>query len=178
MPQKLRFNWIIRKYFGVLKYYWEIEIILKLKILTTKTFIYRKVDYFKGDKMGDIYCKKCGEPWDFAGVLMSLKGEDGDMSKQEAERFMAGEGCPCCGFGKYCPGCKGTGECGYCHGTGTEKVWNSWSEKWDYIMCRECGGTGICQRCGGDGKLKESHEQEYYDGLIDVDGEVDVLDYL
>jgi len=35
MPEKLRFNWIIRKYFGVLKYYWEIEIILILKILTT-----------------------------------------------------------------------------------------------------------------------------------------------
>ena len=42
----------------------------------------------------DVYCKKCGEPWDYYGVL------HGDMTPEEARRFLRGEGCPCCDFGK------------------------------------------------------------------------------
>jgi hypothetical protein len=41
----------------------------------------------------DVYCKRCGEPWDLYGV------NHGDMSPEERGRFWAGEGCPAC-FGK------------------------------------------------------------------------------
>lgn len=44
--------------------------------------------------MGDVYCAKCGEPWDAYGVF------HGDMTEEEAKRFLNGEGCPCCNFGK------------------------------------------------------------------------------
>jgi len=40
--------------------------------------------------MGDVYCAKCGEPWDYYGVL------HGDMSYKEKEEFLKGEGCPSC----------------------------------------------------------------------------------
>jgi nicotinic acid phosphoribosyltransferase len=50
--------------------------------------------------MGDIRCKKCGEPWDAYGVRMALLRDEGDMSQDEARRFMNGDGCPCCKFGK------------------------------------------------------------------------------
>jgi len=42
----------------------------------------------------DIECAKCGEPWDSYGVHHHI-----DMTKQEARRFLAGEGCPACKFG-------------------------------------------------------------------------------
>lgn len=41
----------------------------------------------------DVYCKRCGEPWDAYGV------NHGDMDDEEQKRFWAGEGCPAC-FGK------------------------------------------------------------------------------
>ncbi len=41
----------------------------------------------------DLYCKRCGEPWDFYGVM------HGDLTDEERERFSKGEGCPAC-FGK------------------------------------------------------------------------------
>lgn len=53
--------------------------------------------------MSDIYCAKCGEPWDAYGV------RHGDMEPNEAEKFRRGQGCPCCGFGTKCPACHGTG---------------------------------------------------------------------
>lgn len=53
--------------------------------------------------MADVYCSKCGEPWDYYGV------RNGDMSKPESVRFLQGEGCPSCGFGEWCPSCNGTG---------------------------------------------------------------------
>lgn len=40
--------------------------------------------------MSDINCAKCGEPWDYWGML------HGDMSWWEAELFKKGSGCPCC----------------------------------------------------------------------------------
>lgn len=40
----------------------------------------------------DIYCKRCGEPYD----IFSLTD---DMTPEEAGRFKRGEGCPCC-YGK------------------------------------------------------------------------------
>ncbi|MDD5095432.1 MAG: hypothetical protein PHV74_13795 [Dehalococcoidia bacterium] len=42
----------------------------------------------------DIYCTRCGEPWDAYGAQQAL-----DMTRQEYNRMMEGEGCPCC-FGK------------------------------------------------------------------------------
>ncbi len=42
----------------------------------------------------DIYCKRCGEPWDAYGARQYM-----DMTKEEYDRMMCGEGCPCC-FGK------------------------------------------------------------------------------
>ena len=43
--------------------------------------------------MADISCAVCGEPWDAYGV------RHGDMEDDEAELFLAGKGCPACGFG-------------------------------------------------------------------------------
>ena len=43
----------------------------------------------KGAKQLDIYCPRCGEPWD----VYSLNH---DMSAEEAQRLKAGQGCPCC----------------------------------------------------------------------------------
>lgn len=51
----------------------------------------------------DIACAKCREPWDSYGV------RNGDMTDNEAERFLRGEGCPACGFGTTCVACSGTG---------------------------------------------------------------------
>lgn len=58
--------------------------------------------------MPDIYCSKCGEPWDSFGITHCI-GE-GDMTREEAIRFRHGEGCPSCGFGSKCPNCNGTGK--------------------------------------------------------------------
>jgi hypothetical protein len=45
----------------------------------------------------DYICPICGEPWDIRGVIDGFKGKkDGDMSKEEAELFLNGWGCPCC----------------------------------------------------------------------------------
>ena len=41
----------------------------------------------------DVYCKRCGEPWDVYGV------DHGDMTEDERRRFWSGEGCPSC-YGK------------------------------------------------------------------------------
>jgi len=40
--------------------------------------------------MGDIYCFKCGEPWDTYGAF------HGDLTKKELKRLLNGDGCPCC----------------------------------------------------------------------------------
>ena len=39
---------------------------------------------------GDLVCNRCGEPWDVYGVM------HGDMTKEEARRFLNGGGCPVC----------------------------------------------------------------------------------
>ena len=41
----------------------------------------------------DLYCMRCGEPWDAYGV------RHGDLTDEERDRFFKGEGCPSC-FGK------------------------------------------------------------------------------
>ena len=38
----------------------------------------------------DVYCKRCGEPFDLYGV------NNDDMTPIERSRFWSGEGCPCC----------------------------------------------------------------------------------
>jgi len=38
----------------------------------------------------DVYCKRCGEPWDLYGV------QHGDLTATERDRFWSGEGCPSC----------------------------------------------------------------------------------
>jgi hypothetical protein len=43
----------------------------------------------------DIECALCGEPWDAYGVRHHL-----DMTREEARRFLRGEGCPGCRFGE------------------------------------------------------------------------------
>ena len=45
--------------------------------------------------MSDIYCAKCGEPWDAYGVYHC-----DDMDASEKKQFLRGEGCPACGFGR------------------------------------------------------------------------------
>lgn len=39
----------------------------------------------------DIYCKRCGEPWDYLGVA-----DAADLTREEYHRMMAGDGCPSC----------------------------------------------------------------------------------
>ena len=53
----------------------------------------------------DIYCSRCGEPWDMWGA------RHGDMDSEEYYRMMAGRGCPCC-FGK--TACDKTMDCHDC----------------------------------------------------------------
>jgi len=38
----------------------------------------------------DIYCQRCGEPWDAYGA------RHGDMDAEERYRFFRGIDCPCC----------------------------------------------------------------------------------
>jgi hypothetical protein len=60
--------------------------------------------------MSDIYCAKCGEPWDSYGINRgNCNRGEGDVTGAESERFHKGEGCPSCGFGTRCPSCNGTG---------------------------------------------------------------------
>lgn len=40
--------------------------------------------------MGDIRCRQCGEPWDAYGA------RHGDMTEEEYEAFVRGDGCPNC----------------------------------------------------------------------------------
>ena len=40
----------------------------------------------------DLYCAKCGEPWDSYGI------SHGDMTEEEKDNFLLGRGCPCCGY--------------------------------------------------------------------------------
>jgi len=44
--------------------------------------------------LGNIYCRKCGEPWDAYGIF------HGYMTKKQLKKFLKGEGCPSCDFGK------------------------------------------------------------------------------
>jgi hypothetical protein len=44
----------------------------------------------------DYICPVCGEPWDRCGVLDGLNGRNGDMTREEAELFLNGWGCPAC----------------------------------------------------------------------------------
>ena len=56
--------------------------------------------------MAVIYCRKCGEPWDCYGITYS-RGE-GNMTAADAVRFLKGEGCPSCHWGRHCIQCTGT----------------------------------------------------------------------
>jgi hypothetical protein len=38
----------------------------------------------------DLYCQRCGEPWDYDGVY------HGDFTTEEKERFLKGVDCPAC----------------------------------------------------------------------------------
>lgn len=40
--------------------------------------------------MGDITCRVCGEPWEAYGI------RHGEMTPEEADKFLKGLGCPCC----------------------------------------------------------------------------------
>jgi hypothetical protein len=70
--------------------------------------------------MSDLICIKCGEPFESYGITYA-KGE-GDLSVEEANRFLRGEGCPACGFGTLCPRCHGgcieKNNCATCFGDG------------------------------------------------------------
>jgi RecJ-like exonuclease len=75
--------------------------------------------------MGDIKCARCGEPWDSYGV------RHGDMEPDESEKFLAGKGCPSCGFATRCTECRGTGKielehhCEVCGGTNKILGWSA-----------------------------------------------------
>ncbi len=75
--------------------------------------------------MADVYCAKCGEPWDSYGITYAL-GE-GDLTVEEVRRFRRGEGCPNCEFGMLCPRCHGgkieQNGCHTCFGSGYVFAW-------------------------------------------------------
>jgi len=124
--------------------------------------------------MGDVYCKVCGEPWDIAGVLPALHGreDEADMTKKEAEILVSGKGCPSC-KGKPTMKCKKCGE-----------VYKGWMipdiaerigvevEEIEQLIYKD----KKCIECLGE--LKKVKYSGYYESLIDVDGEIDVIDYL
>lgn len=62
--------------------------------------------------MSDITCSKCGEPWDGRDVQDAARSSEhvGDLTHDEARRFLTGDGCPSCSFGEACPSCNGTGK--------------------------------------------------------------------
>jgi len=114
--------------------------------------------------MGDVYCAKCGEPWDYYGA------RHGDMEPEEFERFMRGEGCPVCDFGQKCPYCGGEGrgdfECDECYGDGM--VWDI--EKDDWVECPKCKGYGyveVCPKCGGTGKPRGGSVVEHFRSIME-----------
>lgn len=91
--------------------------------------------------MGDVYCAKCGEPWDRAEVYPAAQGdEDCALDPEEAWRFLAGEGCPHCKFGRTAD------NCGHCKGKGAV----DFREEFPFLRmtdyqpetCPSCGGTG------------------------------------
>ncbi len=43
----------------------------------------------------DVYCKRCGEPFELYGINF-------DFTPEERNHFWSGEGCPCC-YGKPAP---------------------------------------------------------------------------
>lgn len=44
----------------------------------------------------DVFCQKCGEPWDVFSVSEFRLAEDGGTRKD----FLAGKGCPSCDWGQ------------------------------------------------------------------------------
>lgn len=46
--------------------------------------------------MADLYCQKCGEPWEFFYV-------EQEMPPRERGKFHHGDGCPACEWGKKAP---------------------------------------------------------------------------
>lgn len=60
--------------------------------------------------MSDILCAKCGEPQESYSLQAGIyKSGEGDLTQEEAERFLRGEGCPHCAYGEHCSACNGTG---------------------------------------------------------------------
>ena len=101
--------------------------------------------------MSDIFCRKCGEPWDRYGVYHHT-----DMLPEESKRFLRGEGCPSCNWGKQCPDCYGKG-----------KVRDYWNEE------------KTCSRCNGSGELVIENEAEgkfYLSALESTDDPDSLLD--
>lgn len=49
--------------------------------------------------MGDIHCKKCGEPYGYYSLRHEVPEWD-DQPDDAYEKFMRGEGCPTCGWGE------------------------------------------------------------------------------
>lgn len=79
--------------------------------------------------MSDVFCAKCGEPWDYYGL------KHGDVEKDEADKILKGLGCPACGFGSRCTHCEGTGK-----------------EQMSPSKCNDCRGhmKVLVRRCRGD----------------------------
>lgn len=73
--------------------------------------------------MSDVYCARCGEPWDSYSLQPGIvrEGESDLGDARDVRRFRQGKGCPSCGWGTKCPICEGSGRdgtCKTCPGTG------------------------------------------------------------
>lgn len=141
--------------------------------------------------MGDLFCKKCGEPWDVGHVYE-------EMSEAEREILLKGEGCPSCGFGSYCSVCKGAKKLVFRVFKNSEITSEELEEEvdryvkafWDEVRWGNFEVTAefkgdkvyivkVCQRCNGTGKPMGGDDDEYYGGLVDNDGDlIDVMEVL
>ena len=48
----------------------------------------------------DLYCQKCGEPWEHYYIMHDICEDDGAEAK---DNFLSGKGCPCCSWGEKAP---------------------------------------------------------------------------
>jgi ssDNA-binding Zn-finger/Zn-ribbon topoisomerase 1 len=78
---------------------------------------------------GDYWCAKCGEPWDAYGVRHAE-----DMTENERDRFLMGEGCPVC-WKRPDQSARTKVFCPQCH----EEVWDIANVDQRLNKCWNCG---------------------------------------
>ena len=120
--------------------------------------------------MGDVTCAKCGDPWDRAEIYPAVQGdEDCALTPDEARRFLAGDGCPSCKFGRTAD------NCGHCKGKGVvdfrQEMPSLRFTDYQPESCPSCGGTG--KRAA-----EQASEERFFDFLESATEETDEPEYV